>query len=144
MVVFLTLAIVLSAMAQAQEPSITCNTTAVPPIVKAEGIDELVADIVLTCIPTPSAGNTGPQTQYLLTNVSVLLNVNVTNNIGFGSDEALTDAILVINENRCVGAGVDPLFANPCIRIDERFQVPQFGALAGVNRIAWNEVDLAP
>ena len=62
MVVFLTLAIVLSAMAQAQEPSITCNTTAVPPIVKAEGIDELVADIVLTCIPTPSAGNTGPQT----------------------------------------------------------------------------------
>ena len=69
-----------------------------------------------------------------------MLNVNVTNNIGFGSDEALTDAILVINENRCVGAGVDPLFANPCIRIDERFQVPQFGALAGVNRIAWNEV----
>ena len=34
---------------------ITCNSVAVPPIVRAEGIAELVGDIVLTCTNVPPA-----------------------------------------------------------------------------------------
>ena len=44
-------------VASAAPPSdlgvITCNALTVPPIVRAEGIAELVGDIILVCINTP-------------------------------------------------------------------------------------------
>ncbi len=51
----------------------TCVATAVPPVVRAEGIAELVGDIVLTCSggPTDVANYT--------VDVVAALNVNVTN-----------------------------------------------------------------
>ena len=78
---------------------ITCQSVAVPPIVRAEGIAELVGDIILTCMNVPP-GSGGVQVSHLVTNVSVSLNVNVTNNL---HDDDFTDAVLVINENNCRG-----------------------------------------
>jgi len=112
----------------------TCTATAVPPVVRAEGIAELTGDIVLTC--TASGGI--PSQPYIVTNVSTSLNVNITNNIDFGAGDDITDAVLVINENNCddpasFGSVTD---CGP----DPRFQDPQFGRLAANNRLEWNEV----
>ena len=73
---------------------ITCNSVAVPPIVRAEGIAELVGDVILTCTNVPPTSG-GTAVSHLVTNVSVSLNVNVTNNL---QPDPLTDAVLVINE----------------------------------------------
>ncbi len=81
----LLLAVSISApVANAQVPSlelgvITCQAVAVPPVVRAEGIAELVGDIVSTCQNIPPAVPIGNFQAYLETNVSVSLNVNVTN-----------------------------------------------------------------
>ena len=82
----------------------------------------------------------------LVTNVSVSLNVNVTNNL----DGDFTDAVLVINENNCIGpvtfggSGIGPDgTASGCtagFAPDERFQDPQFGELASATRIEWNGI----
>jgi hypothetical protein len=123
---------------------ITCNATAVPPVVRAEGIAELTGDIVLTCQNIPPPLNNGNPVAHLETNVSVSLNVNVTNNIDWGTD-GITDAVLVINENNCTtpntrGARFEGLHADACDVPDLRFQVPQFGRLAATNRLEWNRV----
>ena len=114
----------------------TCIATAVPPVVRAEGIAELVGDIVLTC---QNATQTIPANAVVKTNVSVSLNVNVTNNIDFGSAEEITDAVLVINENNCTTPS--ELGSTYNCGSDVRFQDPQFGRLAANNRLEWNEVD---
>ena len=128
---------------------ISCTSTAVPPIVRAEGIAELVGDIVITCQNTsPQAG--GIPVSHLVTNVSVSLNVNVTNNL---HPSPLTDAVLVINENNCTapvalgGAGIGTGFTGlgtSCTggvaAPDQRFQDPQFGNLASATRLEWNGI----
>ena len=99
----LALAVVGSSVAKAQNAPllglVACTATAVPPVVRAEGIAELVGDIVLTCVGTPGANQT--PSLYLKTNVSVSLNVNITNNIDFGEGSDVSDAVLIINENNC-------------------------------------------
>jgi hypothetical protein len=64
----------------------------VPPIVRAEGITELVGDLVLNCTGgTPTAvGNTVPQT-----NVQIFLNTNVTSRL---LDDPWSEALLMIDE----------------------------------------------
>jgi hypothetical protein len=140
------LAVTAGGVANAQTPAlslglVTCQATAVPPVVRAEGIAELVGDIVLTCTNTPPAGNSGPLTQYLVTNVSVSLNVNITNNIDFLADD-VTDAVLVINENNCTSPSPTGTVFGSCGAPDGGFQDPQFGVLANVNRLEWNEVSI--
>ena len=126
---------------------ITCNSVAVPPIVRAEGIAELVGDIVLTCTNVPPAAG-GTAVSHLVTNLSVSLNVNVTNNL---DPDPFTDAVLVINENNCTapvdlgGMGIGPSpgpasCAGGIAAPDERFQDPQFGTLASATRIEWNGI----
>ena len=114
----------------------TCIATAVPPVVRAEGIAELTGDIVLTCTSTGGF----PANAYITTNVSSSLNVNITNNIDFGAGSNITDAVLVINENNCD----DPAAAGSVFSCgdDDRFQDPQFGRLAANNRLEWNQVSI--
>ena len=123
---------------------VTCQSVAVPPIVRAEGIAELVGDIILTCVNIPPSGG-GEPISHLVTNVSVSLNVNVTNN---NDGAGLTDAVLVINENNCTapvalgGMGIGSAATPSCVRgavaPDNRVQDPQFGAMASATRIEWN------
>ncbi|MDP8979812.1 MAG: hypothetical protein M3O35_04385, partial [Acidobacteriota bacterium] len=71
-----------------------CNANAgVPPIVRAEGITELVGDLILNC----TGGNpTRAGAQVPLSNVQIFLNTNITSRIvGSGS---LSEATLMIDE----------------------------------------------
>ena len=138
-------------VASAQAPpadlgAVTCQSVAVPPIVRAEGIAELVGDIILTCTNIPPSQG-GIPISHLVTNVSVSLNVNVTNNL---HPDPLTDAVLVINENNCTapvglgGLGIGPAATASCVgglaAPDNRFQDPMFGTLASATRIEWNGI----
>ena len=137
---------VANAAAPAHLGVITCTSVAVPPIVRAEGIAELVGDIVITCTNVAPPGG-GIPVSHLVTNVSVSLNVNVTNNL---HPDPLTDAVLVINENNCsgpvaagglgIGTGAGTASCTIGDAPDQRFQDPQFGTLASATRVEWNGI----
>jgi hypothetical protein len=127
-----------SGVAQAQTGLLTCAATAVPPVVRAEGIAELVGDIVLVCQGTNAP--TAPASSFIV-NVSVSLNVNVTNNINFGGNGSnVSDAVLIVNENNCADpTNVGSIFGS-CGAPSVFVQDPQFGVLAADNRLEWNKV----
>jgi len=132
-----TLAVLSSGVAHAQLGLVTCVATAVPPVVRAEGIAELTGDIVLICSSPAIQGGLGSQ---IVTNFSVSLNVNITNNVDFQEPD-MTDAVLVINENNCTEPSNDGGSFSGCDTPDARFQDPQFGRLAATNRLEWNGVN---
>ena len=83
------------AKAQGQvEPAFVCNANAgVPPIVRAEGITELVGDLILNC----TGGNpTRAGAPVPLSNVQIFLNTNITSRI-VGTN-SLSEATLMIDE----------------------------------------------
>jgi hypothetical protein len=131
--------------------TISCFATATPVTVRAEGIAELVGDIVLTCTNlSPAVG--GNFRNYLTTNISVsLAAVNVTNNIDFGQGSNVLDTVLIVNGNNTIDLGNGAFVAGTeptptptspaaAIGLDERFQRPQYGVLAANNRVEWNAV----
>ena len=71
----------------AQSPNIVCATSAVPGLVRSEGLTERIGDIVYSC-----TGQAGTQ---VTANLTVSLNVNITNRLSTGS--SLTGVILTIN-----------------------------------------------
>jgi hypothetical protein len=83
-------------------PAFTCVANAgVPPIVRAEGVTELVGDLTLNCTggtPTP-AGAPIP-----LSNVQIFLNTNVTSRLINSAN--LSEALLLIDEPYPAGAAV--------------------------------------
>jgi hypothetical protein len=95
-----------AATASAQAPSssqISCFANAgATPLVRSEGLTELVGDVVLNCqggTPTP-AGQTVPQV-----NIQIFLNTNVTSRLLTGD---LTEALLLIDDPA-------PGQQNPCV-----------------------------
>jgi hypothetical protein len=80
--------------ASAQGPAFSCFANAgVPPIVRAEGITELVGDLILNCTggtPTP-AGQPIPAV-----NIQIFLNTPVTSKLVSGS--TLTEALLFLDD----------------------------------------------
>ncbi len=79
------------------QPVLTCQTTAVPPLVAAEGITERIGDILMSCTGgTPGARVTG--------NFSVFLNVNITNHV---SGNTVTDVVFTVDN----GSGPQPVNA---------------------------------
>ena len=80
---------------------LTCNESAVPPIVKGEGIAERTGDIGLNC----SGGAPGA---IVSGNLSIFLNVNITNRL-IGS--TLTGVIFTIDN----GSGPQPVNVLPII-----------------------------
>jgi hypothetical protein len=94
--IFIFMACSVFGLLQAQ-PVLTCQSTAVPPIVAAEGITERIGDIVMNCTGgTPGARVTG--------NFSVFLNVNITNRV---SGNTVTDVVFTVDN----GAGPQPVNA---------------------------------
>jgi len=81
------------AYAQPNQAAFSCVANAgVPPLVRAEGITELVGDLILNCnngTPTP-AGQPIP-----LSNVQIFLNTNVTSRLYTGN---ISEAIMTIDE----------------------------------------------
>src|SRR5437879_761953 len=65
----------------------TCQTSAVPPIIRSEGVSERIGDIVYRCTRTPNAVIPG--------NFTVALNTNITNRISSGN--LLTGIVFTID-----------------------------------------------
>jgi hypothetical protein len=82
------------ASAATPNPAFVCNANAgVPPLVRSEGITELVGDLILNCTggnPTVAGG------PVPLSNVQIFLNTNVTSRIVGAS--GLSEATLMIDE----------------------------------------------
>ena len=116
----------------AQGTLTSCSSNAVPPIVRSEGLAEIVGDVILSCstIGLPSSES------YLKFNLSLALNVNVTNNRDFGAGANFTDAVLVTQEN--LG---NPTTESEFGGQDPRFPLPRYGSLASSNRLEWNGID---
>lgn len=128
---FLALALVIltvaMASAQTTSPAFTCTANAgVPPLVRAEGIAELVGDVILNCTYGYPAmfANEGSTTilgagSIPLINVQIFLNTNVTSRLyetTYNSSEALlmidepTDAqqrICTVSQQNSGGCGVN-------------------------------------
>jgi uncharacterized protein (TIGR03437 family) len=68
--------------------TIVCQTTAVPAVIRVEGVAERLGDIVLSCSGAPGREVTG--------NLTVFLNTTVTNRILSGS--GALDAVLTVND----------------------------------------------
>ncbi len=154
---FLALAVVvLTAAVASAQPAFQCVANAgVPPIVRAEGVAELVGDIVLNCnngVPTALGANV-PQV-----NVQIFLNTNVTSRF---LKDPWTDAILMIDEPGGTqpgaapqwmcnsGSGVCPIagtgtgvgvYAGGSTARSNMFQ----GRTNGVNSIVWLGVPIDP
>jgi hypothetical protein len=81
--------------ALAQAPAFSCTAQASnPPQVRAQGVTELVGDVVLTCTggtPTP-AGQPIP-----LSNISITLNTTITDRI-LNTSTNLTEALLIVDD----------------------------------------------
>ena len=99
-IVALLLSLGSSAYAQGNAPAFACTANAgVPPIVRAEGITELVGDLLLNC----TGGTSTPTGQPIpLSNVQIFLNTNVTSRLY--NTAGLSEAILTIDEPFPAGA----------------------------------------
>jgi hypothetical protein len=112
--------------------------------VRAEGIAEITGDIVLLCQNTPPVAG-GVFVSYLVSNISISLNVNVTNNIDFGEGATITDSVLIINENNYIDPVGDPTDTLPGTlgTLGDAFvPLPQHGRLAANNRLEWDQVNI--
>ncbi len=147
---FLVLALVLVALAGASgtayaqtfhpgvNASLSCVAAAVPAQSRAEGIAELLGDIVVQC--SLSNASTGGFPPSINANVAVTLNVNVTNNIDFGLGSSVTDAVLIVNE--VFGSPIAPTAASTLSGIVPNNPLPQYGTRTSVNTIQWSGVIL--
>lgn len=98
---FLALALVslTAVVASAQVPAFQCVANAgVPPLVRAEGIAELVGDLVLNCTGGYPAGGPSPAPSAIPSiNVQVFLDVNVTSKL-YETTNNSSEALLMIDE----------------------------------------------
>src|ERR1700732_3461788 len=79
----------------------TCVTSAVPPIVRAEGLTERIGDILYACTGAPNTTFTG--------NFSIALNANVTNRIS--ANTTLTGIVLTADN----GSGPQAINVQPIL-----------------------------
>lgn len=115
--------------------SLSCTAFAVPAQSRAEGIAELLGDIVVQC--RLADNNTTGFPPSINANVAVTLNVNVTNNIDFGAGSDVVDAVLIVNEV----LDTDPITptATPTLAVCcANTQKPMYGRRTSVNTIQWS------
>src|SRR5580692_4886125 len=98
---FLSIVLTFAIFGFARASILTCSESAVPPIVKGEGIAERTGDIALNC----SGGAPGAIVDG---NLSIFLNVNITNRL---AGSAFTGVILTIDN----GSGPQPINMQPTI-----------------------------
>ncbi len=157
---YLVLALVLAALvgasgtlqAQGFHPgvnaSLSCTAFAVPAQSRAEGIAELLGDVIVQCRLADS--NTTGFPPSINANIAVTLNVNVTNNIDFAPYESLdivTDAVLVVNEV-FGGAAITPTAVSTICTAglgcptapanNGNHPVPMYGRRTAVNTLQWS------
>ena len=120
--------------------AIHCSATASVPAVRIEGTRELVGDVVLTCHNALPAFGFEP-TGFVEADISLSLNVDVSNASDFGLGADVTDAVLVVNENHCPVSGANRTFGN-CGTAQQTVQDPMLGRLdaARPRTVRWTHV----
>jgi hypothetical protein len=114
----------------------SCTAFAVPAQSRAEGIAELLGDVIADCTTPDNEAPSLPPS--ILVNVTVTLNVNITNNIDFGSGSSIIDAVLLINEE---GAGVlSPTVASTLSGGAPNTPRPQYGTRVAPGSAQWSGV----
>ncbi|MCX6605741.1 MAG: hypothetical protein NTV52_19400, partial [Acidobacteria bacterium] len=147
-----------AASANAQ-PAFSCNSNAgVPPIVRAEGLTELVGDLILNCTGgNPTAlGATVPQVNF-----QIFLNTNVTSRL---LNDPWSEALLMVDEptggsadggnlrycttnGGCMMTGVGTAGGVNYLAGDSRNTLPANvfqGRQSGANQIVWLGVPIDP
>jgi len=119
---------------QAAPATLSCGVSSTPVLVRAEGIAELSADIVVSC----TAASLEAGEEYQRATLSLDLNVNATNNRGFGHGIDVTDAVLVVNENNSTNGSAFSTLGGP----NPRFPLPHYGRLASARRLVWGQVNV--
>jgi hypothetical protein len=116
---------------------ISCFAFAVPAQARAEGIAELLGDVIADCQPSTPDTNPGLPPS-ILANVTVTLNVNITNNIDFGSGSSVIDGVLLVNE---VGAGtINPTTTSTLAGVVPNTPGPQYGVRVAPGSAQWSGV----
>ena len=145
-----------TASAQINAPAFTCTSNAgVPPLVRSQGITELVGDVILNCTggAATALGVTVPQN-----NVQIFLNTNVTSRLLAGSS-VLSEALLMIdepspaNQRTCAGGAVCTILGAPtALGNGINYNAPSpattpniyQGSQAAANSISWLGVPIDP
>ena len=95
------------ASAQVGTPALQCTANAgVPPIVRAEGLSELVGDVTLNCnggVPTPAGGTVQSA------NIQIFLNTNITSRL---VASPFSEALLLVDEPHSQANPTTPM--TPC------------------------------
>ena len=81
--------------------SVICTTSAVPPIVRVEGLAERIGDIGIVCTGQPNA--------TLIANFTVSMNANITNRISSGN--TLTGIVFTVDS----GIGPQAVLSQPLL-----------------------------
>jgi uncharacterized protein (TIGR03437 family) len=81
------------------QPVVSCGTTSVPPVVRAEGLSERVADVVYVCSGNPNLPITG--------NFTITLNTEISNRLSSGG--LVTGIVFTIDS----GSGPAPVLIQP-------------------------------
>lgn len=139
--------LILVQSAQAQSPqalgNINCTYTSIFPSSRAESLTGVTGLLRLNCTNDGPdiLGFPGPPgalsiQDYVLANIALNVNTNITNRIDFGSGADITDAVLVIEDNEPATPEVTSVLGAP----DPRFPVPQLGQLVGPSNVVFNGV----
>src|SRR5450755_783764 len=88
----------LGGLLQAQSP-VACGTTSVPPLVRAEGLSERIADVVYVCSGSPNLPITG--------NFTIALNTEISNRLSAGN--LVTGIVFTVDS----GSGPAPFLIQP-------------------------------
>ncbi len=129
---------------------LTCVTTFVPNLLRAENLAARTADSRLDCTNDGVFNPFTPNniTQYVLMNVNLTLNTAVTNMLAGGGG----DALVVVNENNAWNPQVGSLLpddgcgfilgmaGDPFQVPDQRYPCPQKAFISGPSTLTWNGI----
>ena len=101
----------ISPVPSAEVGVIRCSASSAPPLVRSEGMHELIGDILLVCHNVAPASGFEPR-GYFEADLSVSLNAASSNRVDHGFGPTVTDAVLAINGKQCDSVGPDRRFTN--------------------------------
>ena len=121
---------------------IRCSATSTIPLIRSEGLSELIGDIVITC--QNSAPHTGVAgTGFVDVDITLALNARNANRLNYGNGPDVTDAILVVNEKNCFVPSPVRVIGG-CSLSDETVQDPLLARLDRTDtlKLHWREIAL--
>jgi uncharacterized protein (TIGR03437 family) len=132
----LTNMLMLMAPAGAAAQHLSCTLTTYPRNVRAEGVSELVGDIVLQCVQSRPSPSPSP---YLTSEVKLYLNTALTNRLHRSGGRDLTDALLIVGENHA-----EPTASSVPGGPEREMPVPQYAEVLDnqPNALVWRGVQI--